>query len=467
MARRRNPLGNLPPFAVEFLGIKPAARSVVCLFHQWLKASGRPILQLEVSELEQFLGRLAKTSDLERARALRRHLALTYLDWLRSRGLLGFDPRCAWPRSNFPLPPHATRFLELLEPTHTLSTVRGYQTTLRQFHIWLNANRVALLSLERSHVESWLAWLHARQLAACTRVHIIQHVRAYLEWLEEQRMLSVPSETLVRSADLPKLPKYLPRPVPPDIDRLLQQRFKKSGCLYQLGLLLMRRTGLRIGELIALPYQCRRTDHAGNTLLKVPLGKLATERLVPLDPPTVKLIAKLQRAGPRKRTLLLAAELGQRGPSATTGKTRYELYKALRKACRGIQFAEPMTSHRLRHTYATSLLAAGMSLPAVMRLLGHTDYRMTLRYAEITGTTVFAEFAAATERIAERYPSVAAATPETASSTEPARALSDLARYVQKRTQDDQLDRASARTLVRRIRRLQADLRRLLRKSPR
>lgn len=460
MARRRNPLGNLPPFAVEFLGIKPAARSVVCLFHQWLKASGRPILQLEVSELEQFLGRLAKTSDLERARAIRRHLALTYLDWLRSRRLLSFDPRCAWPRSNFPLPPHATRFLELLEPTHTLSTVRGYQTTLRQFHIWLNANRVALLGLERSHVESWLAWLHARQLAACTRVNIIQHVRAYLEWLEEQRMISVPSETLIRSADLPKLPKYLPRPVPPDIDRLLQQRFKKSGCLYQLGLLLMRRTGLRIGELIALPYQCLRTDHAGNTLLKVPLGKLATERLVPLDPATMKVVSKLRRIGPRKRNLLLTTDRGSR--------TAYLSYsEALRKACQGIQFAEPMTTHRLRHTYATSLLAAGMSLPAVMRLLGHTDYRMTLRYAEITGTTVFAEFAAATERIAERYPSVAAATPETASSTEPATALSDLARYVQKRTQDDQLDGASARTLVRRIRRLQSDLRRLLRKSPR
>ncbi len=162
--------------------------------------------------------------------------------------------------------------------------VRAYQTHLRQFHIWLNANHVSLVGLERSHIESWLAWLHARHLAACTRVHAIQNIRAYLESLEEQRVLSVPADTLIRGSDLPKLPKYLPRPVPPDTDLLLQRRFKKSGCMYQLGLLLMRRTGLRIGELIALPYHCIRTDHSGNTLLKVPLGKLATERLVPLDP---------------------------------------------------------------------------------------------------------------------------------------------------------------------------------------
>ena len=62
-----------------------------------------------------------------------------------------------------------------------------------------------------------------------------------------------------------------------------------------------------------------------------------------------------------------------------------------------------MTTHRLRHTYATSMLAGGMSLPSVMRILGHSDYRMTLRYAAITDSTVFTEFAAALVHNAERY----------------------------------------------------------------
>jgi site-specific recombinase XerD len=455
---RHRDTNGLPPFAVEFLQLEPAARAAVCLFHQWLKASGRPILQLEDTELDQFLVQLAKSSESESGRATKRRLALIYFDWLHSRALLRFDPRCAWPRSSFPLPPHASRFLELLEPTHSLQTVRAYQTNLRQFHIWLNANHVSLAGLERSHVESWLAWLHARNLAAATRIHTIQNVRAYLAWLEEQHVLSVPAHSLIRSSDLPRLPKYLPRPVPPDIDRMLQRRFKKSGCTYQLGLLLMRRTGLRIGELIALPYQCTRTDHDGNTWLKVPLGKLATERLVPLDQKTVTLVLRLRHAGSRPRNLLLT--------TATGRKTRVELFRqALRKACNGIQFAEPMTTHRLRHTYATSLLAAGMSLPAVMRLLGHTDYRMTLRYAEITSTSVLAEFTAASERIAERYPSIAAAPSSTAPSPDPLALLTTIARYVQKRAQDEELERNSAHALLRRLRRIQRDLRKFLRKS--
>ena len=453
---RRPPL---TPFAAEFLLTKPTAKVVVRQFDTWLRASCRPIRQLESQEIELFLQRLAKTTSADNVRALQRTRALQYFDWLHAHDLLRFDPRCAWPRSNFPLPPQAQRFLDLLKPTHSLSTVRSYQTNLRQFHIWLHAHGGDSGGIDRAKTEAWLQWLHARGLAACTRVHAIQHIRAYLEWLEDEHLLPVATSQLVRGSDLPKLPQYLPRPVPPDVDALLQRRFKSSRCTYQLGLLLMRRTGLRIGEVAKLPFDCVRTDHAWNVLLKVPLGKLNTERLVPLDPKTAKLVRKLRREGPRKRTLLLVTADGR--------KPHYQLYRqALSKACRGLTFAEPMTTHRLRHTYATSLLAAGMSLPSVMRLLGHTDYRMTLRYAAITDSTVFAEFAAALERSAERYPTVVGNKTAT-SNPQPLLMLLDVVRHVKKSAADNVLDPGLTRTLVHRLRRIHADLRKLLRTSSR
>ncbi|MCP4976686.1 MAG: tyrosine-type recombinase/integrase, partial [Maribacter sp.] len=39
----------------------------------------------------------------------------------------------------------------------------------------------------------------------------------------------------------------------------------------------------------------------------------------------------------------------------------------------------PITPHQLRHSYATSMVNAGMGLYGVMKLLGHMDMRMTLR----------------------------------------------------------------------------------------
>ena len=187
----------------------------------------------------------------------------------------------------------------------------------------------------------------------------------------------------VRS-DLPKLPQYLPRPLSPDIDVLLQKRLRQSRCRLQLGLLLMRNTGLRIGELLRLSHRCVRSDTRGHNFLKVPLGKLDTERLVPLDAKTLRLVRRLQRLGRWPPRLLSRV---RRSPHSLL---RDEA--ALRKACHGLTTPEPITSHRLRHTYATTLLAGGMSLVAIMRLLGHRDYRMTLRYAAITDETVVTEY---------------------------------------------------------------------------
>jgi len=47
-----------------------------------------------------------------------------------------------------------------------------------------------------------------------------------------------------------------------------------------------------------------------------------------------------------------------------------------------------VTPHQLRHTYGTSLINGGMSLQAVMSLLGHVTAEMTLRYASLASTTV-------------------------------------------------------------------------------
>jgi site-specific recombinase XerD len=48
--------------------------------------------------------------------------------------------------------------------------------------------------------------------------------------------------------------------------------------------------------------------------------------------------------------------------------------------------------HQLRHTYASEMVRAGVSLPALMKLLGHTDPEMTMRYVDVTGNDLQREF---------------------------------------------------------------------------
>jgi hypothetical protein len=43
-----------------------------------------------------------------------------------------------------------------------------------------------------------------------------------------------------------------------------------------------------------------------------------------------------------------------------------------------------LAMEQLRHTYASEMLRAGVGLPAVMKLLGHTSSEMTMQYLDVT-----------------------------------------------------------------------------------
>jgi hypothetical protein len=49
------------------------------------------------------------------------------------------------------------------------------------------------------------------------------------------------------------------------------------------------------------------------------------------------------------------------------------------------QCAVPVTPHRLRHTFASQMLVAGMSITSLQRYMGHEKLSTTLRYAEESG----------------------------------------------------------------------------------
>ena len=140
----------------------------------------------------------------------------------------------------------------------------------------------------------------------------------------------------------------------------------------------MRHTGIRIGETVNLPYNCIFIDQKNNKFITVPLGKLDNERNVPLDDKTCKLVRAIQRLNSADRQYLLP----RHGRTVTTMTDI--IRRSLHQVSSALQCDAPVTPHRLRHTYATSFINAGMSLPALMKLLGHRDYHMTLRYAAVT-----------------------------------------------------------------------------------
>lgn len=440
----------LPRFAEEFLrtAAGKSAGPAVRLFHRWLSHKPVALSGLRPEEVDQFFAQPFRQLVSPRTAQHYKRRLIGYLAWLHARGWLGFHPRQLGVRHRRPLPPVTLDFLRSLEPTHRPSTCRGYRTTLQSFHEWLDDAGLQVKRLTRPQIEQWLLALNDRGLHASTRLHAIQHVRSYLRWLFERGELRRSDEELVRGSDLPKLPQYLPRPLAPDVDLELQRRLGDAPYRVWQGLFLMRLTGLRVGELAALEYDCVRADADGNRFLKVPLGKLYSERLVPIDERAWRIIERQRQAGDPSRRYLIDGSGGR--------PVEYARYReALLEAVHGLGDRGRITTHQLRHTYATSLLNAGMSLVGVMKLLGHRDYRMTLRYTAITQETVGKEYYEALTRLQDRYTALHANQGET---PDPLKAISDVVAWVKNHLEHERGAAPRARAITKRLLRIREAL---------
>jgi Phage integrase family len=118
---------------------------------------------------------------------------------------------------------------------------------------------------------------------------------------------------------------------------------------------------------------------------------------VPLDQPTLAALDEWitrrgpQRALPHPRLNRPAGFLfTERGRRLTAFRLRRGLDDAATAA--GLRGRDGqtlrVTPHQLRHTYATTLINSGMSLQALMALLGHVSTEMTLRYAALAAPAV-------------------------------------------------------------------------------
>ena len=82
---------------------------------------------------------------------------------------------------------------------------------------------------------------------------------------------------------------------------------------------------------------------------------------------------------------------------------------ALKQAAKRAGCSNHVTLHRLRHTFATEMVRLGVSLPALMKLLGHKDITMCLLYVQVTQQDLQREFHQARQNLAHlhRLPTLA------------------------------------------------------------
>jgi site-specific recombinase XerD len=312
--------------------------------------------------------------------------------------------------------------IQTLALTLRHDSVVQYRCVARRFLGYLHAAfpHVRRLSQLRRdpHLLGWFRWLCEQDPPLCnkTRGDYLLGLRRLLDDLRANGHAIQPD--LIRREDFPPRPQYLPRPLSPQDDQLLRDELRRTDDLPANALLLTRATGIRIGECIDLALDCLRQLGPDQWALHVPLGKLHTERLVPADAEVRRVVARivaLRALAPPARLAMSEGFLLPRYGG------HYALYQTLRpalaQAAQRAGCSGPVTPHRLRHTFASEMLRLGVSLPALMQLLGHKDIRMTLRYVQVTQQDLQREFHAARQRAAQPHPLPVLSVPTCATST--------------------------------------------------
>ena len=303
-------------------------------------------------------------------------------------------------------------YLERKMATCHPKTVTATATRLKHFGVFLAQIDPDLGSLadldRRRHIEPYLTSLldavslkDGEPITVADRSRRVLAVKCFLTDITEWGWEEAPSRKLLFRDDVPKLPQVLPRYLPVDVDRRLTEVLTDNpgNELAAAALRLQRSCGLRIGELLDLELDCVHEIPDGGSWLKVPLGKLDTERMVPIDADILALVDHITELRDHGRPLPhpryrrpAQFRFPHHGRRLAQAGVRAELGRAAAAAGLG-----HITPHQLRHTYATALVNAGVSLQSLMALLGHASAEMSLRYGRLFDTTVRTEYERALE----------------------------------------------------------------------
>jgi integrase len=143
-------------------------------------------------------------------------------------------------------------------------------------------------------------------------------------------------------------------------------------------ILVALRTGMRIGELMALRWQDvdlvagRITVRQNVVWGHIGTPKSGKPREIPLSNDALATLKSHRHL----RGPLVFCDMG--GHMLTEGEVRHPLWRACKRA--GLR---QITWHVLRHTFASHLVMRGVPMKAVQELLGHSTILMTMRYAHL------------------------------------------------------------------------------------
>lgn len=276
------------------------------------------------------------------------------------------------------LPAYMEQFCNDLWLSHGLAdkTIAAYRADLIGFSSWLSRhNGKTLLQAQILDIDEWLASLLERKISPRSVARYSSTLRRFYRYLVSNDLVSQDPTASIRNI---KIPRRLPNtPTQDEVASLLDIADLNShqGLRDKALLELLYATGLRSAELSGL--EIGDIDFR-NRVIRV-CGKGNKERLVVYgEEASFWLDLYLSRSRPafRRDSRCNYVFLSVRGKKLNTGTLRL----VVRKHAENNSIVRPLSTHSIRHAFATHLLDAGADLRVIQELLGHACISTTQIY---------------------------------------------------------------------------------------
>ena len=259
------------------------------------------------------------------------------------------------------------------------NTVEAYACDLRRYLDDLARQGVrGWKAAGRPHLLAHLDHLARGGITARSQARALSAIRSLHRLLCAEGISPVdPTENVEGPRAGRRLPQVLSRE---EVERLLSAPSERThaGARDKAMLEILYATGLRVSELIGLGVN----DVHLETRMLLARGKGSKERIVPVGGPAGRALRRyLDLARPsllkgRSSKDLFVTPRGRR-------MTRQGFWKLLERYARAAGIGRRISPHKLRHSFATHLLAGGADLRAVQAMLGHADISTTQIYTHV------------------------------------------------------------------------------------
>mgnify|MGYP003109637563 CR=1 FL=1 len=280
---------------------------------------------------------------------------------------------------------YQTLFLEMLavERGASHNTVEAYRRDLEGFFEVFEEEKS--VDIETHQIRTYLKVLDQQGYASTTKARKLSALKQFFSFLVDEGVLNNNPTMPLRSS---RKEKKLPRILDEDDVMVLRQGAcewsGKEGARLSFLLELLYATGLRVTELLTLPYVpfCSLQKKEDIAWISI-FGKGQKERLVPLPQSVLSSFEVYQPfrelfCGKNKSEWLFPSR------SKEGHLTRQRFGQLLKELSLRVNLdPKKISPHVLRHAFATHLLNRGADLLSVQRLLGHSDISTTEIYTHV------------------------------------------------------------------------------------